>query len=60
MSVRRHAHFIAGQEVEPSEGGFIERRCPADDETVAVFAKGSVQDAQLAIEAARSAFDDGS
>ena len=59
MTVRHYAQHIAGQEVEASEGSLIERRCPTNDETIAMFAKGSAQDARPAVETARSAFDDG-
>lgn len=57
--VRQHEHFIAGRDVKPASGAYIERRSPANNEVVASFAEGSKSDALDAIAAARKAFDTG-
>jgi acyl-CoA reductase-like NAD-dependent aldehyde dehydrogenase len=53
--------LINGQEVAPKSGEMMERRYPANhDVTVARFPKASEEDVDAAIEAARTAFDNGS
>jgi acyl-CoA reductase-like NAD-dependent aldehyde dehydrogenase len=53
--------LINGQGVAPKSGEMMERRYPANqDFTVAKFPKGSEEDVDAAIQAARTAFDNGS
>jgi acyl-CoA reductase-like NAD-dependent aldehyde dehydrogenase len=53
--------LINGQEVAPRSGEMMERRYPANNEvTVARFPKASEEDVDAAIQAARTAFDNGS
>jgi acyl-CoA reductase-like NAD-dependent aldehyde dehydrogenase len=51
--------LIDGQWSDAADGCTLERRSPAHDTLVAVYAKAGVADAQRAIAAARSAFDQG-
>jgi betaine-aldehyde dehydrogenase len=51
--------LIDGQWCEAQDGGKLERKSPAHDLLVAVYAKAGVVDAERAIEAARRAFDFG-
>src|ERR1700746_444169 len=59
MQPRLYSHFIANQETKGSSKASIVRRSPADGQTVAEYAEGTVEDAQAAILAARRAFDGG-
>jgi len=53
--------LINGQQVAPKSGEMMERRYPANnDVTVARFPKASEEDVDAAIQAARTAFDNGS
>jgi acyl-CoA reductase-like NAD-dependent aldehyde dehydrogenase len=51
--------LIDGAWVDADDGGTLERRSPADDALVAVYARASVADTERAIGAARRAFDHG-
>ena len=51
--------LIDGAWVEAADGGQLERRSPAHDTLVAVYARAGVADAERAIAAARRAFDTG-
>jgi aldehyde dehydrogenase (NAD+) len=52
-------HFIEGKWVEPSGGAYFQSYNPATEEPIADVALGTARDVQLAVEAARRAFDDG-
>jgi acyl-CoA reductase-like NAD-dependent aldehyde dehydrogenase len=53
--------LINGQQVAPKSGEMLERRYPANsDVTVAKFPKANEEDVDAAIQAARTAFDNGS
>ena len=51
--------LIDGTWQDAADGGTMERRSPAHDQVVAVYALAGVSDAERAIAAARRAFDDG-
>lgn len=51
--------LIDGQWVEAADGSQLERKSPAHDQVVAVYAQAGVADAERAIAAARRAFDQG-
>lgn len=51
--------LIDGQWVEAADGSKLERKSPAHDQLVAVYAQAGVVDAERAIAAARRAFDQG-
>ncbi|TMH29807.1 MAG: aldehyde dehydrogenase family protein, partial [Betaproteobacteria bacterium] len=51
--------LIDGRWVDAADGGTLERKSPAHDTLVAVYAKAGVVDAERAIAAAREAFDRG-
>jgi betaine-aldehyde dehydrogenase len=51
--------FIGGRWRDASDGAVREIRCPADGSLVATVAEGTAADAENAVGAARSAFDDG-
>ena len=51
--------LIDGAWQDAADGSTLERRSPAHDRLVAVYAQAGVADAQQAIAAARRAFDDG-
>lgn len=51
--------LIDGQWVEAANGSKLERKSPAHDQVVAVYAQADVEDAERAIAAARKAFDHG-
>ena len=51
--------LIDGQWSEAADGGKLERKSPAHDQLVAVYAQAGVADAERAIAAARKAFDQG-
>ncbi len=51
--------FVQGKWLDASTGDTREIRCPADGTLVGVVSEGSRADAEQAIAAARSAFDDG-
>jgi betaine-aldehyde dehydrogenase len=51
--------FIGGKWVSARDGGTREIRCPANGELVRVVDEGGADDAEAAIAAARSAFDEG-
>ncbi|OZD18248.1 sorbosone dehydrogenase [Rhodococcus sp. 06-156-3C] len=57
-SVRTYGHHIDGQISSPSDR-LIERYAPADGSLVARYTAGTNVDAELAIAAARTAFDEG-
>src|SRR5436305_12420562 len=57
--LRRYEHFIDGR-WEPSSGGeTIESRCPGDNEPVAHLARGTREDVDRAVAAARRTFEEG-
>ncbi len=56
---RRFRMFIAGEWVEASNGAVTTRQSPAHDVAVTVIPRGTVEDADRAVAAARAAFDDG-
>jgi betaine-aldehyde dehydrogenase len=51
--------YIDGAWVPAADGGTREIRCPADGELVATVAEGTRTDAELAVAAARRAYDEG-
>src|SRR4030095_15769683 len=51
--------FINGEWKSPLEGGTREILNPANNQVIAVVGDGSVRDVELAIAAARKAFDEG-
>lgn len=51
--------LIDGKWADAADGGTLERKSPAHDRLVAVYAKAGVADAERAIAAARRAFDRG-
>ncbi|MCK2238450.1 MULTISPECIES: aldehyde dehydrogenase family protein [unclassified Crossiella] len=51
--------FIGGRWLDSQQGGRREIRCPADGSVVATVAEASRADTELAIQAARTAFDTG-
>jgi betaine-aldehyde dehydrogenase len=57
--MRSYGHFIGGRFVTGETGALIDRRCPGNGALVARFAAGTRGDAELAVEAARHAFDAG-
>jgi acyl-CoA reductase-like NAD-dependent aldehyde dehydrogenase len=59
MSMRSYKQFVGGQFVDSSSGAFIERRSPADGRLVARYPDGTAEDVDLAVEAARTAFEEG-
>ncbi|WP_354700614.1 Betaine aldehyde dehydrogenase [Paraconexibacter sp. AEG42_29] len=58
VSVKHHQMFIDGKDVDAAE--VYEIRSPATEELVATMAKGSVEHADAAVDAARRAFESGS
>lgn len=56
---RRVGHFIAGENVEDSDNGVIERRAPGTDEVVSSVLAGTTHEVGQAVRAARDAFDAG-
>jgi betaine-aldehyde dehydrogenase len=56
---RRFRMFIDGEWADAGDGAVVERFSPAHDVVVSIFAKGTAADADLAVAAARRAFDDG-
>ena len=56
---RHYAMFVDGQWVASSGGDVMERLSPAHDVLVSVVPKGTREDADRAVAAARAAFDDG-
>jgi aminomuconate-semialdehyde/2-hydroxymuconate-6-semialdehyde dehydrogenase len=52
-------HFIDGEWAAAADGATFESISPIDNSVVALVARGSAADADLAVEAARRAFDDG-
>ena len=56
--MRNHGQYIGGVELDPAGKG-IERVSPASGLAVARFPDGTREDVDLAVEAARAAFDDG-
>ncbi|HEY2204723.1 MAG TPA: aldehyde dehydrogenase [Pseudonocardia sp.] len=52
-------HFIGGKPVSAADGRTFESRDPHDGTLLATVARGSATDAERALGAARSAFDDG-
>jgi len=59
MIVKANRLFINGEWVDSSSGETFEVRNPANGEVIALAAKGTREDAQRAIQAARFAFDEG-
>jgi betaine-aldehyde dehydrogenase len=59
MAMKTLPIFIGGEWVPAAEGGTREILNPATNETLAVVAEGSAQDAEKAIQAARRAYDEG-
>ncbi len=59
MSERSYQQFIGGRFVDGFGGGVIERRSPNNGRLVARYADGIPQDIDLAVEAARAAFEEG-
>ncbi|MBX3567481.1 MAG: aldehyde dehydrogenase family protein [Rhizobiaceae bacterium] len=59
MSTRSYHHFIGGEVVDGAGRGAIERRSPAGGRLVARYAEGTPDDIDLAVEAARAAFEQG-
>jgi acyl-CoA reductase-like NAD-dependent aldehyde dehydrogenase len=59
MSERSYRQFIGGRFVDGFGGRFIERRSPVDGTRVARYPDGTPEDIDLAVEAARTAFDEG-
>ena len=59
MTVKANRLFINGEWVDSSSGETFEVRNPANGEVIALAAKGTREDAQRAIKAARFAFDEG-
>ena len=57
IGVQHHLMFIDGKGVDSEE--FYEIRNPANEELVCTMAKGSVEHADLAVEAAKRAFESG-
>jgi aminomuconate-semialdehyde/2-hydroxymuconate-6-semialdehyde dehydrogenase len=55
----RIEHFIGGKPAPAMDGRTFESRDPHDGSLLAEVARGSARDAEAAIEAARTAFDDG-
>jgi betaine-aldehyde dehydrogenase len=51
--------YVHGQWLDPEAGGSRQIRCPADGTLVATVSEGTRPDAVKAIQAARSAFDEG-
>ena len=51
--------LIDGRWCDAQDGGTLDRRSPADDTLVAVYARAGVEDTEQAIAAARHAFDHG-
>jgi aminomuconate-semialdehyde/2-hydroxymuconate-6-semialdehyde dehydrogenase len=52
-------HFIGGEWVGSADGATFESVSPIDNTVIAQVARGGVADADRAVDAARSAFDDG-
>jgi len=52
-------HLIGGQDVQASSDQAFETRNPHDDSLLATVARGTAEDGRRAIDAARTAFDDG-
>lgn len=59
MTMKANRLFINGEWVDSSSGETFEVRNPANGEVIALAAKGTREDAQRAIQAARFAFDEG-
>jgi aminomuconate-semialdehyde/2-hydroxymuconate-6-semialdehyde dehydrogenase len=57
--VKQVRHFIGGEFVDSLSGATFDSVSPIDNEVVAHVAEGSVEDADRAIAAARTAFDEG-
>jgi aldehyde dehydrogenase (NAD+) len=55
----RYGLFVGGEWVEPRSGEFQVTVSPATEEPLAEVAYGGAEDVDLAVEAAREAFDDG-
>ncbi|HZG81725.1 MAG TPA: aldehyde dehydrogenase family protein [Brevibacillus sp.] len=59
MTQKAYRLFINGEWVDSSSGETFEVRNPANGDVIALAAKGTREDAQRAIQAARFAFDEG-
>jgi aldehyde dehydrogenase (NAD+) len=55
----RYGLFIGGEEVEPRSGEWFESISPSSEETLFEVAQAGKEDVQLAVGAARAAFEDG-
>ncbi|RZK73890.1 MAG: aldehyde dehydrogenase family protein, partial [Rhodococcus sp. (in: high G+C Gram-positive bacteria)] len=58
-SPSRHQLLIDGKWVDPVEGGTVDVFNPSTGEKLAEIAAGGPRDVELAVQAARRAFDDG-
>jgi len=58
-SMETHSLYIDGSWIEPADGGWLETRNPATGEPIARFARGAAADVDVAVAAARRAFDGG-
>lgn len=54
----RYGHYIAGREVAPIEGAYLETEDPFSGKAWAEIARGSERDVQGAVAAAKEAFED--
>ncbi|MBZ9801135.1 aldehyde dehydrogenase family protein [Mesorhizobium sp. ES1-6] len=59
MPVRTYTQFIGGQPVDGPGRGTIERRSPSSGLPVARYCEGTTDDVDLAVDAARAAFEEG-
>ncbi|WP_217052260.1 aldehyde dehydrogenase family protein [Klebsiella variicola] len=57
--MREYSHFIDNNWREGATGKHVERSNPATDKTVSRFAQGGEHDIDVAVKAARNAFDNG-
>ncbi len=55
----RYGLFVGGEEVEPRSGEWFESISPATEETLFEVAQAGAEDVDLAVDAARSAFENG-
>ena len=55
--MKTYNHYIDGEWVEPSSGEYFETENPYTGEVWARIARGNAQDADLAVKAAKTAFE---
>jgi aldehyde dehydrogenase (NAD+) len=55
---KKYGHFINGKWVKPSSGTYFNTINPANEEVLAEIAHGNEKDIDLAVKAARAAYDD--